>query len=41
MICNLDCFNCGYGDCINDNPKPIDTERIYHNHRQLENEEKT
>lgn len=26
MICNMDCFNCKYPDCINDNPPTENTD---------------
>lgn len=27
-ICNYDCLNCHYSDCINQNPKPVAVARI-------------
>ena len=40
MICNLDCLHCEHEDCINDNPKPIDTDEYILTTEQLEKRRK-
>ena len=36
MKCNLDCFNCLYPDCINDNPEPLNIDEYIFTTEQLE-----